>query len=81
MYENALRNHYKNWIILYLVYVGKTLKVYLEKEFSSTKVIIGLSHDQVVLFKTFCGITYNCAKQTINHTSSRMKQASRQVCD
>jgi len=34
----------------------------LKKEFSSAKVIIGLSHDQVALFKTFHDTVQNLCK-------------------
>jgi len=46
----------------------------------STEVATRLSHDQVVLFKTFRGTTQNCARQTINHAVSRIKQAQLQLC-
>jgi len=46
----------------------------------STEVVTRLSHDQVALFKTFRGSAQNCARQTINHAASRIKQAQLQLC-
>ncbi|KAF1889395.1 hypothetical protein Lal_00024720 [Lupinus albus] len=39
-----------------------------------------LSHDQVALFKTFCGTASRC-KQTINHAAPRIKQLSSLLYD
>jgi len=46
----------------------------------STEVVTRLSHDQVALFKTFRGTAQHCARQTINHVASRIKQAQLQLC-
>jgi len=46
----------------------------------SIEVATRLSHDQVALFKTFRDTTQNCARQTINHVVSRIKQAQLQLC-
>jgi len=46
----------------------------------STEAVTRLSHNQVALFKTFRGIVQNCARQTINHAASRIKQAQQQLC-
>jgi len=46
----------------------------------STEVVTRLSHDQVALFKTFRGTVQNCARQTINHVVSRIKQVQLQLC-
>jgi len=45
----------------------------------STEAVTRLSHDQVALFKTFRGTAQNCARQTINHAASRIKQAQLQL--
>lgn len=41
-----------------------------------TKEIIGLSHDHVALFNTFCGATKSCVRWTINCAVFRIKQPS-----
>jgi hypothetical protein len=46
----------------------------------SIEVVTRLSHDQVALFKTFRGTAQKCARQTINHAASRIKQAQIQLC-
>jgi hypothetical protein len=46
-----------------------------------TEVIIMLSHDQVVIFKTFRDIVEKCARQTIKHAASKIKQAQLQLWD
>jgi len=46
----------------------------------STEVVTRLSHDQVALFKTFRDTAQNCARQTINHAASRIKQVQLQLC-
>jgi len=47
----------------------------------SIEVVTRLSHDQVALFKTFRGTTQNCARQTINHAASKIKQVQLQLFD
>jgi len=47
----------------------------------SIEVVTRLSHDQVALFKTFRGTAQNCARQTINHAASKLKQAQLQLFD
>jgi len=56
-------------------------QIYFKKWFSSTEVVTRLSHDQVALFKTFRGTVQNCARQTINHATSMIKQVQLQLCD
>jgi len=46
----------------------------------STEAVTRLSHDQVAIFKTFRGTAQTCARQTINHAASRIKQAHLQLC-
>jgi len=53
--------------------------IYLKKRIF-TEVVTMLSHDQVALFKTFCGTGQSCARQTINHTASKIKQVQLQLC-
>jgi len=43
-------------------------------------VVTRLSHDQVAHFKTFRDTVQNCARQTINHAASMIKQAQLQLC-
>ena len=47
----------------------------------STEIVTRLSHDHVALFKTFRGTAQKCARQTINHVASRIKQAQLQLFD
>jgi len=47
----------------------------------STEVVTRLSHDQAALFKMFRRTAQNCARQTINHAASRIKQAQLQLFD
>jgi len=41
---------------------------YFEKK-NSTEVVTRLTHDEVVVFKTFCGTAQSCARQTINQAA------------
>jgi len=52
---------------------------YFDKEYL-LKFITRLSQYQVAHFNTFCGTAQNCARQTINHAASRIKQVQLQLC-
>ncbi|RHN68163.1 hypothetical protein MtrunA17_Chr3g0110861 [Medicago truncatula] len=67
------------YLVIYCFWISKLL--YLDFQILlSTEVVIRLSHDQIALFKTFRDTVQNCARKTINHAASRIKQVQLQLC-
>jgi len=64
----------------YVVFGFSNCCIWISKFYYPPKLFTRLSHDQVTLFKTFCGTAQNCARQTINHAAYRIKQAQLQLC-